>query len=74
MVLARDAATASRQADYLAPYGRSCRSIERAQWLIVSSRAILDRGRPAFSGGGPDALPETRSSGRVCVRSSTPMC
>lgn len=59
MVLARDAATASRQADCLARYERSCRSIERAQWLIVSLRAILDRGRPAFSGGGPDALPET---------------
>ena len=58
MVLARDAATASRQADCLARYERSCRSIERAQWLIVSSRAILDRGRPAFSGGGPDTLPE----------------
>jgi hypothetical protein len=65
MVVAHDAATvgliartAFRYADCLARCARGAQSIRRAQWLITSSRAILDRRRPAFSGGGPDAIPE----------------
>jgi hypothetical protein len=65
MVLAHDAAlaaliarTASRRADCLARFARGSRSMESAQWLITSSRAILERGRPVFRGGGPDTISE----------------
>src|SRR5262245_21151925 len=54
----RIARTASRNAECLARYERGFRSMERTQWLITSSRAILDRPRPVFSGGGPDMVPE----------------
>ena len=64
MVLALDttrdriARTALLHADCLARAARGYQSMERAQWLITSSRAILDRRRPVFSGGGPDTITE----------------
>lgn len=58
MVIARDATIADLAADCLARYERACTSIDRTLWLITSSRAILDRGRPPISGGAPDPVSE----------------
>jgi hypothetical protein len=65
MVIAHAATIADRIADCLARYERGCRSIDRTRWLITTSRAILDRGRPVISGGGPDPLSETVIRTRV---------
>ena len=57
-IAARIARSASRHADCLARRARGTRAIEQTKWLIASSRALLDRPRPAFRGGGPDTIPE----------------
>jgi hypothetical protein len=48
----RQASAAARWEYAVASVGRGRTSLDRSEWLLTSSRAILDRPRPPFSGGG----------------------
>jgi hypothetical protein len=48
----RQASAAARWDHAVASVRRGRTSLDRSAWLLTSSRAILDRSRPPFSGGG----------------------
>jgi hypothetical protein len=48
----RRARAAARWDQAVACLGRGRTTIDASRWLLVSSRAVLDRPRPAFAGGG----------------------